>query len=405
MTARGGRAPLTLEARLAAGADLTPAGRRVAGWLAAHPRRLPFATDADIAAAVGVSEMTVLRCVRALGYSNLRALKAELMARRAEVAGPLDDRWQRFRVARGSDAATAESLRREIAALVQVYEMAATPVREAALDALMAARQVHLTGFQASEGLALDFATRLEDARPGVRFAEGTSGTDFEILAEDEPGSSVLMVDTAASSTTGFRLAAACQAQGVPLVVVTDRFGDWARAHAPGAGGGHADRHVLGQRPRASRRSRTSCSTRSRCAWAPRPGGASRASARWASTSRRSATSPRARPRAERGPWNDPRARRPEAPRPRAGPALSRRDRRVERDHRRVRRRRGPDHRDRGRRPARARLHGRHGDPAQGARARAGARLGRGPRSQLATGSSPARTGSRTAATSPGRCC
>ena len=229
MTGAGG----TLEARLASSTGLTPAERRVAGWLAAHPRRLPFATAAAIAEAVGVSEMTVLRCVRALGYANLKALKAELMARQAEVAGPLDDRWQRFRVPGGSDAATAESLRREIAALVQVYEMAATPVWDAALGALMAARQVHVTGFQASKGLALDFATRLKYARPGVRFVEGTSGTYSEILAEDEPRSCVVMVDTAAYSTTGFRLAAACQAQGLPLVVVTDRFSDWARAHTP----------------------------------------------------------------------------------------------------------------------------------------------------------------------------
>lgn len=214
-------------------ADLTPAERAVAAFMTSNPRRLPFETAAGIGAAAGVSEMTVLRFVRSLGYANLKSLKASLAARESEVGGALDDRWQRFRVPAGSDEAMAMSLRREIAALVQVYETATGPAFAKALAVLTAASHVHVVGFQASKGLALDFATRLKYARPGVRFVEGTSGTYSEIFAEDHGRACVVLVDTAAYSTTGFRLAERCVAQDLPLVIVTDRFANRARRYTP----------------------------------------------------------------------------------------------------------------------------------------------------------------------------
>jgi DNA-binding MurR/RpiR family transcriptional regulator len=220
----------TLEERLAAAADLTPAERTLAGWFEDHLRMLPFESAASIAAAAGVSEMTVIRFVRQLGYANLKTLKAELKAR-AEVADVgLDDRWSRFRVP-GGDADMAESLRLEIASLVSVYDLAGSPAWRRAIDAATAAERLHVAGFQASKGLALDFSTRLRFVRPGVRFAEGLSGTWSEIFGEEPAGSCVFLVDTAAYCPTSFRIAELCADGGIPLIVATDRFGDWARGY------------------------------------------------------------------------------------------------------------------------------------------------------------------------------
>ena len=220
----------TLDARLAATPARTPAERAVAGWLHAHARRLPFETAAGIAAAAGVSEMSVTRFLRRLGYANLREVKGE-MATRAEAP---DDHWQRFRLPEGGDAAMARALRAEVAALVGAYETATTPAFAVAAARIAAAERIHVAGFQASRGLALDFATRLKWARPGVRVADGASGTYAEIFAEPDAGAScVVLVDTLAYAATPVRLAARCRVEGVPLVVVTDRYSDWAGAHTP----------------------------------------------------------------------------------------------------------------------------------------------------------------------------
>lgn len=218
----------SLEERLAAATDLTPAERTLAGWFEDHLRMLPFESAASIAAAAGVSEMTVIRFVRQLGYANLRTLKAELKARAEAAEGGLDDRWSRFRIPAGDDD-LAESLRLEIAALVSVYDMAGSPIWRRAIDAATDAGRLHVAGFQASKGLALDFATRLRFVRPGVRFAEGLSGTWAEIFGEEDSDACVFLVDTAAYCPTSFRIAELCAQQGIPLIVATDRYGDWAR--------------------------------------------------------------------------------------------------------------------------------------------------------------------------------
>lgn len=226
---------MTLAERLAAAPRLTPAERALAAWVEANAAQLPFETAASLAAATGVSEMTVLRFARRLGYANLREMKEAL---RPADEGPdgLDPRWRRFRIPSGADAALAESLRLEIAALVRVYELATTPLWREALDVVADARAVNVVGFQASKGLALDFATRLKYARPGVRFCEGVSGTWSEIFGEAEAARCVVLVDTAAYATATFRLCQLCVAEKTPLVVVTDRYADWARGYT---------RHVL----------------------------------------------------------------------------------------------------------------------------------------------------------------
>lgn len=225
--------PPTLEDRLAAVPARTPAEHAVAEWLAVHTRRVPHESGTGIASAAGVSEMSVMRFLRRLGYRNLREVKAELAAR-AEPVEVTDDRWQRFRLPRGGDAAMAATLRAEVAAIVGAYETATTPAFAATVTRVAQAERVHVAGFQASRGLALDFATRLKWARPGVRMADGASGTYAEILAEPNPEAACLvLVDTVAYAANALRLAERCARDGVPLVVVTDRFGNWARALTP----------------------------------------------------------------------------------------------------------------------------------------------------------------------------
>src|SRR5438045_2733575 len=60
-------------------ADLSPAERRVASFLAEHPEEAAFISAADVAAQLGTSDATVVRTVQSLGYSGLPELKRELV--------------------------------------------------------------------------------------------------------------------------------------------------------------------------------------------------------------------------------------------------------------------------------------------------------------------------------------
>ena len=139
----------------------------------------------------------------------------------------------RFRLPEGSSDELTRQLQRETQAILDVYELARTASWQDALDVVDNADRVNVTGFQGSKGLALDFATRLKYTRPGVRFAEGTSGNWSEIFAEMPERSCVVLVDTAAYAVTSFKIADLCLQREIPLVMVTDRYSNWPRKYTP----------------------------------------------------------------------------------------------------------------------------------------------------------------------------
>lgn len=222
-----------LSERLAGCTNLSRAESAVALWMERNIDALPYGSAADIAAGARVSEMSVVRFVRRLRYNNLKALKASMRDAPPGHAGALDDRGHRFALPSEDSADLSQNECLEIQAIREVYALSRTPAWQDALDVIVDAAHVNVTGFQASKGLALDFATRLKYARPGVRFAEGTSGNWSELFAEGLGCSSVVLVDTAAYSPVSFRIADMCLREGVPMVMVTDRFSTWPRKYTP----------------------------------------------------------------------------------------------------------------------------------------------------------------------------
>lgn len=107
-------------------ARLTPAERAAAAWLRDNIAVVPFNTGAQMAQAIGISEMTLIRFLRSLGYANLRDLKAQLRPLPATDTALLDDVAQRFTSLSSDMGALAASLERELMSVRHVYEMATT---------------------------------------------------------------------------------------------------------------------------------------------------------------------------------------------------------------------------------------------------------------------------------------
>ena len=59
-------------------ADLTPTGKRIAGYLLANPQKLPFETADSIALQAGTTGISVGRFLRSLGYRNIDDVKRSL---------------------------------------------------------------------------------------------------------------------------------------------------------------------------------------------------------------------------------------------------------------------------------------------------------------------------------------
>jgi DNA-binding MurR/RpiR family transcriptional regulator len=208
--------------------NLSPSEKGVAGYMLDNAQMLPFETGTSIAQAVGVSEMTVSRFVRGLGFDNLRDLKNRLRISIAEKESDVDDYMARFQTRDDHSAVLQESLRLDIEAVVKAYALAKSDLWGEAATALAEAGTVYVVGFQASKGLALDFASRLLWARPNVIFVENSSGTFGEIITADPRDSLVVLVDTAAYAVRGVKLAGKLKELDMPLIIVTDKFSHWA---------------------------------------------------------------------------------------------------------------------------------------------------------------------------------
>lgn len=212
-------------------AQLSPSEQTLAAHMLGNVQMLPFETGASIAAAVGVSEMTVTRFVRSLGFENLRDLKNRLRAKVTEKDSDIDDSMARFQLRANLNQELQESLRLEIDAIVKAYGLTQTALWDECADLLAAVPTVYVVGFQASKGMALDFASRLLWVRPHVLFIDNASGIYGEIIAADPKRSLVVLVDTAAYATKGVKLAEKLKTLGMPLVIVTDKFSHWALSY------------------------------------------------------------------------------------------------------------------------------------------------------------------------------
>ncbi len=203
---------------------LTASERAVATYFRDNLPFVPFETGASLAAKIGVSEMTVIRFTRSLGYANLRELKHSLRAGLAEYDQALDDVLERFQVRRDGLEDLRESLELELRAVIKAYELTATERWQQIVRLLAERRHVHVVGYQASKGIALDFASRLKYARGGVFFVEDTEGVHVGVLEADPDDACLVLVDTVAYARKGILLARKARELGIPVVIVTDRF-------------------------------------------------------------------------------------------------------------------------------------------------------------------------------------
>jgi DNA-binding MurR/RpiR family transcriptional regulator len=218
-------------------ATMTRSERVVAAYLKAHARELPFETAASVARKVGVSQMTVGRLLRALGYGGFAALKSELSSSLRQVPWLVGERYERMTRAGETRGEAGRNLSRsldlELKSLVSVYEVARTERFAGLAGRIATAEHVFIAGFQTVRGLAMDCAQRLEYARPGVRFLDGANGTYSELFANGENAQKVLLVvDIRRYARQAVLLAQEASRRGIHVAAVTDAVCDWAAHHA-----------------------------------------------------------------------------------------------------------------------------------------------------------------------------
>ncbi|MCC6304157.1 MAG: MurR/RpiR family transcriptional regulator [Rhodobacteraceae bacterium] len=219
------RPPSPLHRRLEAlGDGLTRSEATIAQWLTLHEGRIGLETGASIAARTGVSEITVSRFLRRLGYRGLAALKADLHAA-GTAQLPEAEMYVRL-----LDGEIGTLIRRDAEAMLALSAQVARPEWDRAMAAIHEAGEVFVTGFQTVRGVAEDFARRLAIVRDRVRFLSPHDSGLAEWIGA-AAGGCLIVVDTVPYAAESEPIVRTAAARGMTVVVTTDDLNTWAAAH------------------------------------------------------------------------------------------------------------------------------------------------------------------------------
>lgn len=209
-------------------AEATKTEKAIASYMLANMNGLPFETAATLAEKVGVSEPSVGRFCRTIGYRHFKALKADLGTELGDRPWLIGDRLRDYRErSRKGDDELARGLELEIAALVSNYELAHSREWKRAVKRLSTASDIYITGFQTERGLAAYLAHQLQYLRDGVHLLDLANGNFSEVLAGKRRKPALVLIEARRYSRLARLLAAEARNAGVPTTLITDPYCDW----------------------------------------------------------------------------------------------------------------------------------------------------------------------------------
>ncbi len=211
-------------------ATASKADKAIANYMLARLNTLPFETASSLAAKVDVSEPTVGRFCRSIGYRSFKDLKEQLKRDIGDNPWLISDRLRDLqkRTQAGEDQLT-RGLELEIASLVAVYEIAHTPEWKRVVERLAQAPAVFAAGFQTERGMAQIFVNQLQYLRDRVHLLDLADGNFAQLLAADLNDGCLVIFEARRYSRMAALLAREARDAGIHTTLITDAFCDWGR--------------------------------------------------------------------------------------------------------------------------------------------------------------------------------
>lgn len=208
----------------------TKTEKAIASYMLANLSSLPFETAATLAGKVGVSEPSVGRFCRTVGYRHFKDLKADLKDDIGDKPWLIGDRLKDYRArSRKGDDELARGLEMEIAALVSNYELAHSAEWKRAVKRVARLPNIYVAGFQTERGLAQYMVNQLQYLRPGVNLVDLAGGNFSELLLGDVKKSGLVLIEARRYSRLAKVLATEAKRAGIPTTLFTDSYCDWGR--------------------------------------------------------------------------------------------------------------------------------------------------------------------------------
>ncbi len=218
--------PLMLRLEAVEG-QLTRSEAVLAQWLRLNEAGLLAETGATIAAKTGLSEITVSRFFRRLGYKGVAGLKEDLRSRASAQLGG-SDLYMRL-----MDSELGALIRHDAEAVLAIATQTERPEWQQAIDAIHDAEEVFVTGFQTVKGAAEDFGRRLSIIRPAVRLVAAHETGLSEWVEQPGARRCLILIDTVPYAREAEPIVRLARRAGMSVVVITEELNTWASAHTP----------------------------------------------------------------------------------------------------------------------------------------------------------------------------
>ncbi len=200
--------------------------QRAARWVLANPAQVGLWSMRRQAQAVGVSPATMLRLARAAGHDSYEAFRAPFQRALAGASdASLRDRAARLQASHAAQSGgdghdTLTQL--QTAALASVWQANDPTAFDAAVDALLKARQVGFLGTRSAFGIAFQMRYAYHLVRRNGILIDGLGGASAEDADSLQQGDALVVVSQAPYPAATVQLTRQIAARGVTVLALTD---------------------------------------------------------------------------------------------------------------------------------------------------------------------------------------
>jgi DNA-binding MurR/RpiR family transcriptional regulator len=201
--------------------ELTPKSRIIGDYVKENPLKVVFMTVAELAKACAVSEATVVRFVRQLGYGGYSDFQLSLrdfvdteltLLDRVDLADMVEPGAERFR----------RVVSEEIDNLRQLFEHADIEQMGRAVSLLYSSPQIYVIGSRLSYALSHYLGWSLTKVRGGIQILKGSDKTTIDWLTISPADVLVVVITVSRYPNELIRLAKLAKRLDRQLLVLTD---------------------------------------------------------------------------------------------------------------------------------------------------------------------------------------
>ena len=175
---------------------LNGAQKRLGHYLQNDSTALLYANVNELAKAVGVSNATVVRFAKSLGYKGFPELKRDIQREMRRKLRAADRMEETFAQLRGEENILAKLINRDIKLLQETVQAVSYPDFHKAVELILHARKVFLIGLNASMALAYLLHFRLVRVKKDAHWIFLTGGTSLlEQLSFMQPDDVLIAID------------------------------------------------------------------------------------------------------------------------------------------------------------------------------------------------------------------